>query len=396
MPELEISICTGDPATQLKTVIERYWQETRLGVRLTYIDWGEAWAAFRKMTLARRGPAISETGTTWMSSLSGRNDLRHFSINEARMIGGASAFPKSIWESCIDAATGDTIAIPWIVDTYIMFYRADIFEQAGINAGEAFRSLENFTAALEKIKAIGKISPLALPTANSLSSMHNISSWIWGMGGDYVDRSGKKLTLNTPQAREGIRMYYNLFNYIHADMRGLTDEQCEEMFLAGKAAVILRNPSLLHNLKTGQMQTQFREHIQTAVQPGMPLIGGSNLVIWAYSPPALERSAIDFIRHMVSIDSQMQYFETSGMIPARVEAIQRISADPDYAPVFQSLVSGRDLPYVRLWGLIEDNLASAFSNIWKTLIETPNADIDKVIENILGPVEFRLNNILSQ
>ena len=396
MSNFEASFCTGEPHVELKEIVSQYQHITHNSVSLRFIDWGDAWAEFRKMTLARNGSTVSETGTTWMSSLSGRNDLRRFTPEEVRTIGGAGISPKSIWESCIDAGSGAVVGIPWIVDTYLVFYRQDILDQAGVSEGEAFSSLDNFHQTLEKIKKLGGISPLALPTSDSLSTMHNAASWIWGHGGDFAARDGKSLKLDTPQARDGIRQYFSLFEYMDSSVRGLTDEDCEAAFLQGKTAVILRNPSLLHALKIGRLQTEFRDRIRTAVQPGVPLIGGSNLVIWAYTPPTLIRPAVSFIKYLTDTEAQVAYFEAGGMLPARVEALKRISADPDYAPALQSFIAGRDMPFMPLWGLIEDKLASAFSGIWHAILETNGANINQTIEDVLVPVETRLNNILSQ
>jgi len=395
MPELEISICTGDPQTELMPILEHFQDETRTSLNLHYLGWGRAWTEFLQMTLYGRGPVISEAGTTWMNSLAGRNSLREFSREEVRRIGGAGAFPRSIWESCIDPATKNVVAIPWIVDTYLVYYRADLLEKAGVNEATAFSTLDNFRKTLETLQAKG-IAPLALPTDVTLSTTHNIASWIWGMGGDFVSKEGNTLTTNSPEARAGIVSFYDLIRFVAPKFHGLDDDGCERAFLQGETAILIRNPALLHRLKNRNTQPIFRQHIKTAVHPGVPLIGGSNLVIWQYTPPTLEFKSVDLIRYLTDLDAQIAYFEKSGNLPARLDAIQRISLDPEYAPAFQTLLSGRDMPYVRLWGLIEDKLSHTFTNIWRTILAAPQPDIKKIVEDALAPVEERLNITLSQ
>ena len=396
MAELEISICSGEPQAELQPILDAYQTMNRVTVDLRFLDWSQAWTEFLQMTLYERGPVISETGTTWMNSLAGRNSLRIFTREEVRRMGGAGSYPRSIWESCVDPAAKDVVAIPWIVDTYLIYYRADLLAQAGVEETSAFSTLDNFRSTLEKLQARGEIAPLALPTAATLSTMHNLASWIWGMGGEFVSREGNRLGLDTPEAREAILAFYNLIQFIPPSLRNLTDEECEAAFLKGECAVIVRNPSLLHLLKNQEAQPAFHQHIKTAVHPGVPLIGGSNLVIWKYIPPALESKAVDLIRYLTEVEAQTAYFEKSGNLPARLDAIQRISQDPDYAPAFQSLIAGRDLPYIRLWGLIEDKLSRAFSDIWHNILYTPEPDIKRIVEDTLTPVERRLNITLSQ
>lgn len=396
MAELEITICSGEPEEELKKIVEVYQKDSLDSIHLQPLDWGKAWTEFLQMTLYGKGPVISEVGTTWMSSLAGRNSLRPISREELRRIGGAGSFPRGIWESCIDSNTEAVVAIPWIVDTYLVYYRADIFEKAGIDENSAFTSLDAFRKTLAALKGKNILSPFAIPTAESLSTMHNIGSWIWGMGGDFIAKNGKLLTTMSHEAREAIYAFYELIEFVPEKMRGLTDEECEEVFLRGECAIIIRNPSLLHRMKDQNTRPTFRSRIKTAIHPGVPGIGGSNLVIWKYIAPALEPHAVDFIRYMTDVDAQVAYFEASGMLPARLEAIQRISQDPTYAPAFQSLMTGRDMPYIRLWGLIEDKLSQAFSEIWRMILETPEPDIKKIVEDVLAPVEKRLNITLAQ
>ena len=89
MPELEITICSGEPEQELKPILDMYQNENRVSVDLHYLDWSQAWTEFLQMTLYGRGPVVSETGTTWMNSLAGRNSLREFTREEVRRMGGA-------------------------------------------------------------------------------------------------------------------------------------------------------------------------------------------------------------------------------------------------------------------------------------------------------------------
>jgi len=47
------------------------------------------------------------------------------------------------------------------------------------------------------------------------------------------------------------------------------------------------------------------------------------------------------------------------------------------------LVEGRSLHGVPLWGMIEDRLANTLRDIWHDVLESPEADIEAIVERHL-------------
>jgi len=132
-----------------------------------------------------------------------------------------------------------------------------------------------------------------------------------------------------------------------------------------------------------------------AAQPGIPFIGGSNLIIWKHIPPEQEKSALELIRYLTSTETMALLFQKTGLIPARLAALDQIESDPLYAPVVQSFKTGRAYKRIPMWGLVEDKLNKALNNIWQKIFSTPTPDIDRIILETLTPLEERLNITLS-
>jgi hypothetical protein len=70
------------------------------------------------------------------------------------------------------------------------------------------------------------------------------------------------------------------------------------------------------------------------------------------------------------------------------------SEDPAYQIFVETLKSGRSLPTMRLWGLIEERLTAAYGNIWKNVLATPEPDLEAIIAAELNPLAAKINQIL--
>jgi multiple sugar transport system substrate-binding protein len=398
MNSLEISINnTLDDPRQIQMLAEEFERQHQVKIDLQIFNWMEAWNEFMKISLYRHGPVISETGDTWMGSLIGRNCLRPFKNHEVQKLGGPRAFLTEMWQSSLDPDGGNVMAIPWLLDTYLVYYRRDLLENAGVDPASAFATPGNFVQALEKLTRAGVQIPLAIPTSgNSLSITHNASSWVWEAGGDFISADGRRVLFSHPHTLSGLRNYFGLHRFMPPAARSLEESSSQEAFFNGNAAITLFYPPALYDLKHGRYSKQLAELVGVAAQPGIPFVGGSNLIIWNHIPPGQEEMALELVNLLTSEETLTLLFQKTGIIPARLDVLRQIESDPDYAPVVQSFRNGKAYKSTRLWGLVEDKLTKALSTIWQKIFSTADADIDQIIAETLAPLEERLNITLSQ
>ena len=398
MDPLEISINdTVDNSEELCFLIKEFEHQQGSNIDVRILEWSVAWTEFMKISIYRHGPVISETGDTWMGSLVSRNCLRSFTQVEIDSIGGAGAFLGEMWHSCIDPNEKVIAAIPWSLDTYMVYYRRDMLARAGVDESTAFNTIDSFTEAIEGLHRAGIEIPISLPTGGKSNTLiHNAASWIWERGGDYISADGKEMTLTKPETLAGLKDYFNLYRFIPPSAQHLNDKACANAFTDGNAAITLQNPTFLNRLKIGDWTQKSMENIGIAVQPGVPFLGGSHLIIWNHIRPAQEKIAVGLIRYLTSTSSLKWQFERTGLIPARLEALKEVEADPLYAPLVLALKTGRAYRSTRLWGLVEERLVDSLENIWNRLFSDPDPDLEQIIKsNVSGP-EARLNLTLSQ
>jgi multiple sugar transport system substrate-binding protein len=395
--QFEISINFIEDINKMVLFLNTFERQRNVKIDLQMFDWAHAWTELMKINLYGRGPIVSEAGSTWMSSLAGQHCLRPFKLNEVAAIGGADKFLPESWQSCIDFDSETILAIPWTLNTYLAYYRRDLLAQAGVDETTAFTTLENLVHALESLRKIDVEIPLAIPTAgNSVSVLHNAISFVWKMGGEFITPDGKQVLFSNPKTLAGLKEYFSLYQFMPPAARNLYDDACYHAYLEGRTAITFRSPDLLFQIKNGKTSENVSQNTGIAVQPGIPFVGGSNLVIWKHVPPAQEAVAVELIRYLTSPANMMTQFQDAGYIPANLDALNQVELDQTYVPLTQSLKTGRAFKRVPLWGLVEDKLVKALNHIWQTIFVTPEPNIDQIIENALLPLEERLNITLSQ
>jgi multiple sugar transport system substrate-binding protein len=382
MTEIKISINSIDQydphKLHFQALLDEFNTKNKKHVALQVYTWGVAWNEFIKISLYGTGPIISQTGDSWMGSLIGRNSL------------------QSSWQSCLDFNNKDVVAVPWILDTYLIYYHRDMLEKAGVDVATAFTTFENLNATLEKLRASGISYPLAMATNWSHSNIHLLSSWVWGYGGDFTNAEGTQVLFNQPETHKGIKMYFDLFRFISPDMQPITDQECLPLFLDKKVAITMRNPGILFQLKNKEFPEAFSTNVGTAVMPGIPWVGGSHLVVWKHIRYEQEQDALNLIKFLTSAEAGLATFDATGLLPANLDALNQIDSASIFTPAIESVKKGRVFRRLRMWGLVEEKLALAMMKIWSTLYSTPNPDVDKIITENLDAIAAKINLSLAQ
>ncbi len=395
--DLEISINYIENPDAFHAILADFERQHNVKIDLQIFNWAEAWSELMKISLYERGPIVSEAGTTWMGSLAAKNSLRPIKEREVAACGGAAAFLPEAWQTCFDNDRKTILAIPWSLNTFLLYYRRDLLAKAGVDESAAFNSYANFVHTLESLLKAGVNLPIAIPnTGNSLQLFHNASSFVWGAGGDWINANGTKVQFTHPKTLAGLKDYFGLHRFMAYPARNLYDDACNHMFIEGKAAITLRSPDLLHQIRHGKVSEEVIQNTGVSMQPGVPFVGGSNLIVWKHLPAAQDSLAIEFLKFMTSTEIMMREFQDIWLVPANLEALNQVEADPDYTVLAQCIKAGRAYKRVPLWGLVEDRLVKAMTSIWHAIFTTPEPNIDQIIQSTLLPLEERLNLTLSQ
>ena len=396
MEEIDFSVMSYTPerAGNLQSLLVEFEAKNHVRVNIHSLTWESSWPEILKFVFQGHGPVVSEVGNTWVTSLAKMNALHPFNNVEVEAMGGAGAFIPAIWP--YDSALGDPVwSIPWLAESRVILYRRDLLKAAGVDEKTAFTTHENLVQTLEQIQKSDLGPPLIIPTNRTANTLHSMPSWIWGAGGDFVDENHRRVAFADPAAKSGIREYFSLYRFLDPKFHGLSPYEADDIYISGGAAVTIDGPWSVF-LPHEQPEPNILDKTGVALLPGISCVGASDLVIWKHTPVRHEKIALNLVNFLTSKKAQLHSSQHVGLLPARLEALETkpFSVDPSYQVLVKALKSGRSLPTMRLWGLIEERLTAAFGNLWEKILSDPDPDLDAILDAELDPLAQRLNHIL--
>lgn len=403
--ELEFSIMAPG-GESIRPLLERFEAESGVRVRVRQLAWDTAWGAFVRAALYNDGPDVSELGTTWVNDLIGMNALRSFDAAEVAALGRALAFLPAAWKTAARTQEGGSErvwSIPWVTGARLIFYRKALLERAGIDPRAAFRSNAELIQTVERLQAAGVRVPWTVPTGPTHTTLLNVSSWVWAAGGDFIRADGRATAFTRPESLAGLRDYFTLGRFLHPEVRGLNGLAPDDRFLNHEdTALTLSGPWLFCRARknTPDCTDGESDFLGAALPPGPSFVGGSNLIVWKYSrnPDA----AVRLVRFLTQHAAQLRYCQAVGLLPARMQTLESppFATDPLWRMAEEGLKTGRTFPIIRLWGLVEDRLTAAFSQVWADLLAREGGftekDVEVTLEKHLVPLAERLDQLLER
>jgi multiple sugar transport system substrate-binding protein len=391
MESLEFSAILGNPNDLV--VLERL----DLDCQIRTMSWETAWAELMKAALYQHGPDVSQIGASWISNLAAMRALRPFTQREIDNLGGPDAFVTASWEASQVPGRGRGWAIPWLTDVRVIYYWRDMLQKASVDEQSAFQTPAHIEETLDHLQTSGASkAPWIVVVQFPFATLHNVASWVWGVGGELVSAGGRNARFSEPAALAGTRVYFGLHRYLPPGIKDLEVDQIVNLFADRQAAVAMGTPNWLQLVRQRNKENpDVLANLGVALPPGPPYVGGSSLVVWRHSRD--EWDAVDLVRQLISQEAQLEFCRGTGYLPARLDVLneQPYSADPHYQVIVKALKAGRSFPTFRLWGLVEERLSAALSEIWDIILDDPSQDLDAIIARQLEPLSRRLDETLS-
>ncbi|MCX5523651.1 extracellular solute-binding protein [Streptomyces bobili] len=257
---------------------------------------------------------------------------------------------------------GKTYGVPIVTDTLALVYNKALFAKAGIT--EAPKSWDDLKKAAATIK-----DKTGVDGYWGSTQAYYAQSFLHGEGTDTVDADGKKITVNSAEAKKAYGTWLGLFDGkgLHkADTTADAYAHIQDAFVNGKVAAIVQGPWEITNFYKG---SAFKDkgNLGIATVPagstgkaGAPT-GGHNLSVYAGSDAAHQKAALKFLNFMTSAKSQAAVAQKNSTLPTRDDAYTaEVKADPGIAG-YQTVLSAAQprpaLPeYSSLWGPLDTEL----------------------------------------
>ena len=326
----------GAEADAVRTLAREFEQEhPGITVDVQQLPWT---AAHEKLITAYVGnatPDIAQLGNTWVPEFVAIGAIEPLGPFVARstVVDSAAYFP-GIWET--NEIHGVLYAIPWYVDTRLLFYRKDILARAGVDSMPG--SWDGWLRAMQAIqrRAGPRQYAIFLPT----------NEWnqpvIFGMqeGSPLLRDDGRYGAFSDSAFRRAFEFYVGLYRSGFAPVAGNNDiANPYQEFTRGTFAMWITGPWNLGEFKR-RLPATMQGKWGTAPLPGptgdssgVSLAGGSSFVIFRKS--SHQALAWSFIEFLSQSEQQLKFFRLSGDLPARVESWHQSGLETDeYARAF--------------------------------------------------------------
>lgn len=308
----------GEAVRQLLPEFERL--NPGLRVEVQQIPWS---AAHEKLLTAYAGeamPDVFQLGNTWIPEFValGAIDALDERLNPSGTDALADYFPGIL---ATNRLGGRLYALPWYVDTRLLFYRKDILAQAGY--AEPPRTWRQWSEAMARIRA--------LPGGERYALLLPMNEWqvpvILGLqaGAGLLRDEGRYGDFQSPEFRRAFHFYLDLFRLGYAP--AVAEAQIANFyqeFARGYFALYITGP-----WNIGEFQRRLPQELQgqwtTAPlpapddnYPGFSLAGGASLALAHGSVHKAE--AFKLIEFLSAAERQTAFYRLTGDLPTRRSA----------------------------------------------------------------------------
>lgn len=367
-----------------------------INVRLRQLTWDTAWVQLFSFTTNDKGPHVSHIGNTWVSSLARMNVLRPFKPDEIASVGGAWDFIAPNWETGMLPDDKRVWAIPWTAWIYVICYRKDLLEQAGIDPAHAFGTVRTVSETVQHLVA----SSIKIPWLNTQlpvsyrDLLHMAASWIWAAGGDFIDKEAKKVLFNSPQSIEGLKDWLDIYRAVPTAYKKLSQKETFDLFGAGRAAAVLASIRGANAFINGDDHPIVQNNLGIASVTETPWTGGGSLIVWDHvrSKPQHEHAAVELVKFLASKEINLRYHHESGSLPSRMDALHKVYPhdNPAHEAVMLAASKGRGYYNVPIWRRIEQQLSEEIGAIMRDVAKNPSADSVDILHGHLDPLAERV------
>ena len=206
-------------------------------------------------------------------------------------------------KSAVEATTlnGTLYAVPIVTEWETLFYRKDLFAQAGLQPP---KTLEELEAAAKRLNDPANGVYGIVSRGQRGAAVTQFSSYLFAHGGDFL--KGGKCVLDTPEAVKAIQYYGKLLHdYGPPGVTNMSWPQAQALMASGKVAMWTDASTLLPGLLDPQ-KSKVADQIGIAMFPGGAAGQHPYMVVpWAVSVAAQSKqkeAAWEFVKWLSSED----------------------------------------------------------------------------------------------
>ncbi|PKI90483.1 sugar ABC transporter substrate-binding protein [Actinomycetales bacterium SN12] len=380
-----------DSSAYLDAVSKAFTEKTGAKVKFEEVQWADAHNRFVTAIAGGTSPDVAETGTTWTPEFADAAALVPLDDYIDEEDGLADDLVKGLAEA--GTYDGELYGMPWYAGVRSIVYRADIYEELGL---EAPTSWDEIVSNGEKIKAAHpEMAAFAVPG----NAEFQVYPWVWAAGGEVAVKDGDKWKseLDSDESKEGLAFYTDLALKHGFSTAGATtwkETDVRDAFTQGTVATMISGSWTPKSLIEANPELEGK--IGVAVIPGQDggiapsVLGGSHLSVFEDSKePDL---AWELVKIMTTGELASQWADSTGYFPGleslMTDALK--STDPLVAPFAKQMVEGgASVPVTPQFGAVQ---AKQTTNTMMQSVLSGEKDLDAAAKSAADEMTDLLNS----
>ena len=352
------------------SLVKEFEKQEKVEVEITELSWSDGKVKLLAAFNSNTAPDVLELGSDWVSQFSSAGVLTDMSSNADINKFLDFAQEPSRWEKGI-------YALPWIVDTRVMFVNMDLLKANGFeNPPTTYQELLDMSKVINK----GDIYGFGVNGSDKHRLYKKVLSFIWSEGGAIYD--GSNFQFDSPNVISGVQKYKDLAEYGIVD----TQKELDNYFAKGRLAFWISGSWLLKKVdEFAKIEDMRLIEIPDFNQKGVSFAGGEYLSISKKSEN--QQLAMKLATFLTDGKNSVKFCRAipEAGFPADKEYYSSDFYDSEYKAVFaKQLANSKMTPMHPKWLEVEEMFEGAVEQVLydKMTIEEAMKDLQLKVKGI--------------
>ena len=245
---------------------------------------------------------------------------------------------------------GVQYGVPWTIAPIGMISNPKILADSGVDFDIV--TIADFERALGMVKnnhpnnldsdLTNDITPYAAMTKDAGTTTPDFLPWLWTFGGQVFN--GSDVVIDSPQAKEAFTWFKSLKDQGFIS-EGMGRSDARTLFKEGRVAFYddaILGKSSISNAENGSIET----YAKPILRPVKNVSDSPKALSWGHLLVIINRSpkkdvAVDLIKHIVSEQQALRYFNSNGMLPSVKSVLAKETVTNDYwANSWKPIING--------------------------------------------------------